>query len=345
MTRCFVLHVLFLLLATCCSFAQGGSLATRGPEGFGAPQNIQGITELVVEVSYQDSRRAEEGISVQLQSTTLGMVGERFTDGQGRVMFQRVHGGLYFIKVRGAKIKELTTDGFNIAALDTFHREHVRIQPADSDDAPGSPTGVISKTELNVPKKALKEFESGNDAASKGDRDAAIQHYKRAAELYPNYAMAHNNLAALFIQSKDFTRADQELTKALKINPNLSWTIANDIKLKIAEHKYDEAIPVLTKALVQAPQNVEFLFLMCKAQFLLNNFEQALIYARKTYSASHQGFEMAHIVAGRSLELQNRPEEAKLEYKKLLSESPSAPEAEEARKSLARLDTGAQKQN
>jgi tetratricopeptide (TPR) repeat protein len=333
------LHLLSLALGTGLSFAQSGSLAPKGPENAGVPYSQMGTTELVVELAYADGRRGEEAIQVYLESSGQGSAGERFTDTQGRVIFQNVRSGLYTIKVRGTNIKPLTTEAFNIAGFERSHREYVRIEREDDAyGGLGAPAGIVSEAELKIPKTALKEFKMGNDEVSKGNKDAAIEHYRTAAKLYPQYAMAHNNLAALYIQSKDFARADEELKKALEADPNLSWTIANIIKLKIVEQKYVDAVPLIARALAKEPNNSEFLYLMSKTQFLLKNYDQSLIYARRVYSASHQGFELAHIIAGRSLELQDRPDEAKVEYEKLLSESPSAPEAAEARKSLARLD-------
>ncbi len=71
---------------------------------------------------------------------------------------------------------------------------------------------------------------------------------------------------------------------------------------------------------------------------MAKNYDKALMYARRVHELDHQNFGMAHIVAGRALEAQNHPNEAKVEYEILLKENPAPQVASQARQSLARLD-------
>ena len=64
---------------------------------------------------------------------------------------------------------------------------------------------------------------------SPDDCDAAIEHFERAIQLDPNFALAHDGLGACHVNrvfkgfggSEDYERAEQAFTKALSIDPNI----------------------------------------------------------------------------------------------------------------------------
>ena len=328
--------MMFLLLMTSLPcFGQRNPLEPR------SPQDLGGRTRLEVQIAYPGGRHVGQYINVRLETGGGGTVDERFTDSEGKVSFTNIPAGAYLLHVRGAGIQETTSGNVNILGSEQFHYEYLQVKPADSGGTVEAAGPPISTTQLKVPAKARKEFDQGTEAMSRGDREQAIRHYRKAIELFPEFAMAYNNLAALYTQSRDFTQAREALSKALEADPELAWTKANLARLEMQEHKYPEAIVLLDKALFKEPNNTEFLFLMCKAQYLAEKFDEAILYAHKVYAAPHQNFEMAHVIAGLALEAQKHPDQARAEYESLLKESPNAPQAVEARRALERLEDGA----
>ena len=53
-------------------------------------------------------------------------------------------------------------------------------------------------------------------------KDEAEEHYKKAIELNPNYAVAHSNYANLLTGLKRFNEAEKHYLDAIKANPNLA---------------------------------------------------------------------------------------------------------------------------
>ncbi len=318
-----------LVLITCLSFAQRSVQVGRPEDG---DANI----EIVVHVIFPNDRHAGEHITVLLEAPGGGAMAQAFTNSEGKAVFTNVRPGQYIIRVRDQSIKETAT-GILQLIFERTHHEYIRAEPANS--AGGNETSQPPKraVKVKIPDKAQKEFDKGYKAFSAGDTGRAMQHYQKAIELYPGFAVAYNNMAALYLKSKDFSRAREALNRALQADPDLALTKENLIRVALQERNFPEAIRSAKKALTDEPTRPEFLFLMCKAQSLAGNYDEALVYARKVYAGPHQEFELAHLAAGRALEAKHRFEEARAEYAKLLQESPSAPEAAEAKKSLARL--------
>jgi tetratricopeptide (TPR) repeat protein len=317
------------------SGSRGNIGSMGGPSGT-APQKAQ----LMIRVVFPNDHPAGENISVELDAATGSIVGQSFTNLEGQVTFQGIAPGSYVVKLRGADVKETSSGMISIEPYDTYHTEFIHVQPLNAGGATAvkSTQGAISAAELNVPDKARKQFEKGNEAAAKGDSKKASEFYQKAIELYPKYAMAYNNLGVIYMKANDKVQARAAWNKALEVDPNSATANANVARLDLLENNYASAIPALERALAVQPNAGEILLLMSEAQFLAGHFDQALLYARKTQGIDQQKYAMARIIAGRSLEAQNHPDLARVEYEVLLKEAPSAPEAAEARKSIARLD-------
>lgn len=90
--------------------------------------------------------------------------------------------------------------------------------------------------------KALIELTPGNPQSlfllgrfyySSGKSDAAIEQFEKAIKLKPNWANAHYNLAAVYIQSKEYQKAQTELEQTLILLPKNSSEakrVKNEIK-------------------------------------------------------------------------------------------------------------------
>ena len=75
---------------------------------------------------------------------------------------------------------------------------------------------------------AIIHNELGNALAQKGLYDAALNQYRNAAELQPDFADAHSNIAAMLVKRGDLTQAVIEYETALRIPPE---DAANHLRL------------------------------------------------------------------------------------------------------------------
>jgi len=67
-------------------------------------------------------------------------------------------------------------------------------------------------------KQAEKHFKDGFEYQNQGDLDKAIEEYKKAIELNPNYLQAHMNLGAAYIGQKKYDQAIEEFNAVVKLN-------------------------------------------------------------------------------------------------------------------------------
>jgi Flp pilus assembly protein TadD len=88
----------------------------------------------------------------------------------------------------------------------------------------------------------------------------AIEDFKRACELGPRFAEAHNNLGALLNEASDFEGGAKELEQAARIEPGRSAIWLNLGNAYRGARRYEEAEAAYKKALELNPQNPNPLF-------------------------------------------------------------------------------------
>ena len=54
----------------------------------------------------------------------------------------------------------------------------------------------------------------------KGEKEVAVEHFRRVIELRPDHPHAYNNLGAALIDLEQYKEAQSSLEKAIKLNPN-----------------------------------------------------------------------------------------------------------------------------
>jgi tetratricopeptide (TPR) repeat protein len=80
---------------------------------------------------------------------------------------------------------------------------------------------TVSLTTLSAPKDAKKAYERGQKSFGKGKAEDAQKDLEKAIQLYPDFAMAHFELAKVHLQTNHEPQAIQELDAAIKADPKL----------------------------------------------------------------------------------------------------------------------------
>jgi predicted O-linked N-acetylglucosamine transferase (SPINDLY family) len=121
--------------------------------------------------------------------------------------------------------------------------------------------------------------------------DEAINCYKQALALNPNFADAHNNLGMVLLDLGQFDAAVKSYKSALKIKPDFVAAINN---LGIAFYKLqqeDEAIKCYKKAISLKPDFVDAYANLASVMKVLNRFDEALaIYESEIIQNSNLDF-------------------------------------------------------
>jgi tetratricopeptide (TPR) repeat protein len=108
------------------------------------------------------------------------------------------------------------------------------------------PDGLVK---IDVPAaEFFRRFDRAWDLAAKGQHDDAISEWKKALELDPGDAKAHNNLGIEFIREGRFDEAMTELQKALEINSEYGEAHNNLGVTLLQKRRFDEAVTHFQKA-------------------------------------------------------------------------------------------------
>jgi tetratricopeptide (TPR) repeat protein len=198
--------------------------------------------------------------------------------------------------------------------------------------------GTISAHALNVPGKARKEVDKGNEEMHKQDWAAAEKHFRKALEAYPDFPVAYNNLGVACMRLKDYGCAREAWEKATEMDASLVPAQVNLARVRIVDHDLAGAEALLQHALALEPLHPEALLMMSKINLALGKFDLAVTYARKVPQTLLPMFLLAHLIAGHALEAEKKFDEAAAEYKMVMAQTSSQdPAAMRAQEALARL--------
>jgi len=189
-----------------------------------------------------------------------------------------------------------------------------------------------------VPKKARSDFEKGNDALKHREYDKAKEHYESAIAEYPDFALAHHNLAVAALNLKDIQRARDEFKAAVKSDPQMTSAYQNLGVLEIQQQDPDAALDPLQTANRLKPTDLKTLTLLAYCQAVTHHLDTAVLTARKVHSfEDHRGYAYVHMIAGTALQSMGKHDEAIKEYKQFLTEDPSDPRGAAAKQQIQSL--------
>jgi tetratricopeptide (TPR) repeat protein len=196
----------------------------------------------------------------------------------------------------------------------------------------------ISASDLAVPGRARKEFDKATELTRRQELQEAIKKLNKAIHLYPQYAVAYNNLAVIYGQLGDGLHEKEALQRAISLKPTFALGYLNLGRMEMKANNYPAAEPLLAKAAELNPGDVNALVLLTYSEFMDNSFDAAIANSRKAH-ALQQAHAFAHRVAARAFEQEKRGAEAIAELEAFLREEPSGPRAAAARQEIEVVKT------
>jgi len=316
---------LILLLVPCSSAQFSSGLETTG--------NVN------VRVTFDDGRSCGLQLHVQLMdSSSTTPVAEGFTNTSGMVEFSNVRIGNYHLLVSGEGIETTDSGLFEVDPRKLSQYQYVSVKRSGSDSSASQHSGAtVSAADLNIPHNAEAEFVKAREYMDKENWSKAAERLTKAIGAYPKFAAAYNNLGVVYGRLNDRERERQALLKAIDVNDHFAPAYVNLARMDIVDHNFPEAEALLNKATASDPNNPQTLVLLANVQLLDKHYDDAIASCHKVHATPQDPHALAHYIAARAFEHQNRPTDAAAELETFLQEEPAGARAEAVRKELVDL--------
>ncbi len=201
-----------------------------------------------------------------------------YTDGSGRVTFNGVRRGSYYLEVVKAGYESTRENvDVNPGAVESFS---VRLRQLADTGARGGRPGAVTVRGLSVPAEARKEFEQG-EAKLRDDPAQSIQHFRNAIKKFPGYAEAYAMLGLAYMRNRENDDAIAALNKAIELDSKLAIARTLLGKIYLEEKKFADAEKSLLESIRLDSSSWNSHYELARCYFNLGKMDQALSYARR----------------------------------------------------------------
>jgi tetratricopeptide (TPR) repeat protein len=279
-----------------------------------------------------------QAVRITLQSLR-GTQDTVFTDNQGQFEFRSLAPGDYTIEVEADRLKFDTT----VERVQVFRSAPtpvtIALKEKTANDGTKSASAVVSVGEIgkDVPAKARKEFDQASKLAKEGKALEAINHLRKAIDIYPNFMMAHNDLGAQLLEQGKFDEAALELKRAIEIDEKAFNPYLNLGVLLVRQKKFSEAAEILKKALSLESNSPAAKLYMGLALAGTNDLEGAERELKAAYNLGGASYSLALFHLGEVYMNRGERALARQALEAYLHDAPNAANAVQARKLISIL--------
>ena len=236
----------------------------------------------------------------------------------GSFEFRSADPGVHELTVTGPDGRVLYDEPVNIGGLG----DRLSIRLPETPKASRSSQGTVSIRQLqhNVPAQAQKALSKGRSAAAKGKTEEAMDEFREAVRIDPEFADAYNDLGALHASRGDLAAAVDEFRKAIDLVPDHRLALSNLCIVLGRMQRFDEAKPVARSALRIDPANATVHFIL--AISLIGGSEGSAEALDHLQRAAPE-IPMAHVFAAQLLITNGRRDEARTHLEEYLRTSPA----------------------
>ena len=187
--------------------------------------------------------------AVQLASLSDLVVDRAVLNGDGTFEFQGLQPGAFGLKIVTTGGQVVHEQSVFVVGTDQTVEVSVRLR---SKSFPG---GTISANQLKhkVPALAQKEFDKAVRAARNNDHAAAMDHFRKAAAIDPEFADAYDGIAGEYAAAEDYEHAAEQYQKTIELAPEHRDALPNLSIVWFKLHRYSEAGEMARRALRVVP--------------------------------------------------------------------------------------------
>jgi tetratricopeptide (TPR) repeat protein len=203
---------------------------------------------------------------------------------------------------------------------------------------------TVSATSLRAPKDAKKAYEKSKQASQKNKIDEAQAELQRAVQIYPQYALAWNDLGWLYTKTNHLEKARNAFAQSRSADDRFVPPYMGLASLALRESKWPEAAEMSAKAMeLDAVEFPAAFYYNAVANFQLGQLDHAEQTARQAERMNAQrAIPQIDLLLGMILAQKHDYSGAAEELKQYLKAEPTAPNADRVRQELAELEKLAQ---
>lgn len=220
---------------------------------------------------------------VRLLNFAAGSASQRaFTDGGGRVAFNKVKRGRYYLEVEKpgfATVRE-TVD------VTAGGHEYVSISLTPIVPTRGTePARAVSSRMLAAPPIARREYEQGVAKLKDSPRES-VEHFRKSINEYPDFAEAYTMLGLAYMQLKEGLEAAAVLKKAIQIDSKLASAHMLLGKIYLDAKEFEVAEKLLMRSITLDPSAWDAHYEIARCYFNLRRLDDALRHAQIAHGAT-----------------------------------------------------------
>ena len=208
-------------------------------------------------------RKPLSNISVELKDDLNRIISKTETNGSGKYVFNRLSRGKYNIRISGGEtnyqeeIKAVEISGNSKSGKggsETFQQNfYLQKKPISTAVATFKNSVVFAQ---EVPQEAEKLYEEAVKNFNKKQPEIGFSQLKKALDIFPNYYLALEKLAAEYIQRQDYKNAFNIANKGVSVNSESyeCWYVIGYSAYQLKSS--DEAVKAFTKAVEILPNSI-----------------------------------------------------------------------------------------
>lgn len=324
-----VTTLLLLVSTLTAAHAQGGG--STDSTGTGGKHTIQG------RIYFPSGRSADLRAKVKLQSTNAGELSV-LADVDGAFRFTNLGSGSYTILIEAGEEYEMARESVYIEGNSSLGRGMrmpsaprtimvpIYLQVRRMSKA-GAQPGIVNAALANVPKAAADLYTGALISARSGDHKKAVEQLNGALSLYPEFALALNELGVQYLKLGQAGKAAEVLQRAVAITPDANIPRLNYGVALLEKKDFAGAEVQLRHVLKKNDAVATAHFYLGLVLISLRNYGEAEKELQRAMGLAPVELSMAHYYLGGIFWRNKEYKRAADELEKYLQKTPKAPDA------------------
>src|SRR5216684_3628714 len=299
----------------------------------------RGTNTIEGQVFDSSGRPLKKPCTVRLNSVNVGEF-STMTDDSGLFTFRRLKEGTYYLKVEAGEDYQAAAE--TVDFFDNRNRtETVQIQLRPKPPAANNKPAVVNAALASVPKAALDLYQQGAQLAAAGKNREAIEKFKSAVSLYPQFVVALNEMSAAYINLGELEPATNALEAAIKIEPNNPTLRLNYGYVLMLKERFADSERELSRAIQLKDELVAAHLYRGRVLIRLRNYDEAEKELNRTLSLGGASGVMAYRYLGALYSERGETSKAIAALENYLKLTPKAKDSDQVRAIIRQLQEDA----